>query len=106
MQMTWEEKFAAINAIEEASLIMRKPGDWLVSQHVEIGGDGVLRGDYGNGRSPEEAVERHWDILTQVKPPSYVVTNAMRPNRKHWRWEGFMWKEIPQPAARETAHAH
>ena len=73
--LTWEQKLAALNALSECSLKMRKPGDWYVSQSVEVKqteGDGVLVGSYG-GTTPQEAVEEHWNALTE---------------------DGFMWVDL------------
>lgn len=93
--MTWEQKFAAINAIADASLRMREPGDWYVSQpRVEVKAGSILTGSYGNGRTPEAAIEAHWRALTQLEGDSYVVVDAYKDERKAVEWNGFMWVEI------------
>jgi hypothetical protein len=96
--MNWEQKFGAINALAEASLRMRAPGDWYVSQSVEIKEGAVLCSTGGyRSPSPEAAVERHWRNLTQLTPKQdYIVTNAYGEHRKHWLWNGYMWKELPR----------
>lgn len=97
--MTWEQKFAALNALAPAELKMRKPGDWYVSQPVETKervDSGVLVGRYGNGRTPIEAVEDHWNRLTNEKPLAYLVVGAFGSSRKHVLWNGFMWQEMSQ----------
>lgn len=93
--MTWEQKLQALCAFAECHLIMRKPGDWYVSQSVEVKDNGVLIGSFGNGADPEEAVLDHWDTLTEkLAPHQYLVTRAMSGNRKAVRWNGFMWESV------------
>ncbi len=90
-KVTYEEKFAAINSLSRASLLMRRPGDWYVSQNVEIKDGSFLRGSYGNGITPVTAIEDHWHVLTSLKPAQYLVLNAYGPDRRAVRWNGFMW---------------
>lgn len=94
--MNWEQKLHALNALAECRLIMREPGDWYVSQHTEVKkeGDSVLQGKYGNGRSPEEAVINHWNELTG-NPKEFIVLEACPGSRRHVRWNGFMWVDLP-----------
>lgn len=94
--MTWEEKIQALQAIAECTLRMRKPGNWYVSFNAGIGGDGFIRGDYGNGKNPEEAVIAHWDIFTTNLPSDrYIIVNGNYKGEKRVRWNGFMWEDIP-----------
>jgi hypothetical protein len=98
--VTWEEKFAAIQALaREASLKMRKPGDWYVEAvGVEISEGCLLVGSYGNGRTPQEAVEDHWIKWTQLTgKQTHLVKNAMRDDRQTYRWNGYMWAEVHEP---------
>lgn len=93
--MTWEEKLEALQALAETSLRMRSPGDWYVSTHTEILEGHILRGAYGNGATPQEAVEDHWRIYTTEADPSKpIVTNANTDRRKHWFWKGYRWAEL------------
>lgn len=92
--MNWEQKLYALNALAEAKLLMRKPGDWYVSQSAEIKNGAVLEGSYGNVASPEEAVEDHWETLTRLAPGQYIVVRAFRDDRKAVRWNGFMWEAV------------
>lgn len=80
--MTYEEKFAAINALTPASLLMRKPEDWYVSQHVEMKDGGILSGRSGNGETPQEAINAHWCKLTMLQPTQYLLLNAAGPSRR------------------------
>jgi hypothetical protein len=91
--LTWEQKLAACQALAECSLKMRKPGDWYVSTSVETierGHEGMLVGRYGNGPTPEAAVEDHWRQITADDVKALVV-RAMYPDRRKVRWNGFMW---------------
>lgn len=105
--MDWESKLAALNALAECHLIMRKPGDWYVSQQVMVKNNSVLEGRFGNGESPESAVEEHWQELTELAGHEYLVA------REYWdgdvckraavRWNGFMWDHVKEPAKAEAA---
>lgn len=93
--MTYEQKMEAMNALNGSVMIsMRKPGDWFCSiTGVEIGNGKLLSSEYGNGTSPESAIENLWTILTELEDNEYLVLNAMvRDLRRHVRWNGFMWK--------------
>lgn len=95
--MNWEQKLFACKALDDRiSLCMRKPGDWYVSWSVEVGGDSVLSGEYGNGRTPEEAVINHWATVVDALPlHKCLVIGAYTDNRRQVRWNGFMWIDIP-----------
>jgi len=95
--MMWEEKLAACKALGDCALRMREPGDWYVSwsvEAVEHGHPGILVGRYGNGATPQLAVEDHWSRITAPEVSALVV-NAMRPTRREVRWNGFMWWDVP-----------
>lgn len=104
--MDWEQKLQAFNALTECKLIMRKPGDWYVSQQVDVKQGSCLSGIYGNGKTPQAAVEDHWQRLTSLPKDQYIVA------REYWdgdtckrlavRWNGFMWDHI-QEKPREVA---
>jgi hypothetical protein len=94
-ETTWEEKLAAFQALGDCSLKMRSPGDWYVSGHLEwmTPGSGMLEGKYGNGKTPEEVVLDHWEQLTD--PKGYLVIDAMSKDRRHVKWNGYMWEDTP-----------
>lgn len=97
--MTWEDKFDAINGLAIAALHMRYPGNWFVAQPgVEMKNMGLLRGVSGNGPSPQEAVEAHWEELTSPPPGQYIVVGAYRANRRAVRWSGHMWSDVMEPS--------
>lgn len=90
--MTWEEKLAALQSLTETSLRMRKPGDWYVDAYGlrEIGGNGILDSAYGNGKTPQEAVENDWLKMTSLASDLYI-----RVKGKNYRWMGYMWRQVP-----------
>jgi len=95
--MNWQQKADALNSLAEIDIKIRKEKDWDVGQRTELGGDGVLLGSYGNGTTPEEAIENHWfKLVDDIPPGKYIVTSAMNDKRQHWLWNGYMWREIPQ----------
>jgi hypothetical protein len=96
--VNWQQKLAAIQAFADqyhTNLKMRAPDDWYVSCGMSIGGDGMLTGSYGNGRTPEEAVEDHWSIYSELPFDRYAVNH----DNLRARWNGFMWKEISEEQA-------
>ena len=94
--MDWQQKLDAIQAFAgKANLCMRRPNDWFVESGMSVGGDGILSGKYGNGTTPEEAVEEHWHIYSELPPDRYAVN---RHNRRA-RWNGYMWREISEDEA-------
>lgn len=94
-EMSWEEKLAAIQSLTgDASLKMRRPGNWYVNARMDLGGNGLLEGKYGNGATPEEAVENHWKIYTMLPPDRYVVVNGNFDGNRRLRWNGYMWREV------------
>lgn len=97
-RMTWEEKLSACQALAECSLRMRKPGDWYVSHLVEVVNGPMLQSRYGNGGTPQDAVEDHWTQLTELKAHECLVVNSMTDQRREVRWNGYMWMNWTEPA--------
>jgi hypothetical protein len=94
--MTWEQKLEAIEAlcgITTVNLQMRKPGDWYVSAGMSISKDGISTSSYGNGKTPEEAVNDHWNIYAVNLPPELSIILGYTADKKY-RWNGFMWREV------------
>lgn len=95
MEMTWEQKLAALQAITETCLCMRKPGDWYVSATARgVGGDGLNRGAYGNGKTPEEAVHDDWRQIAEFLPFDRYIIVERAGARRQVRWNGFMWADF------------
>lgn len=97
--MTWEQKLQALNRLAPCRLVMRSPGDWYVEQRTALKthGSQILWGAFGNGSSPEAAVNNHWHVLTELAPADYVVVNAMSSsNRRAVVWNGCMWDSVEE----------
>lgn len=98
-RMTWEEKLAACQALCKTELHMRKPGDWYVgwrAEAVRTDKPGMLVGVYGEGKTPEEAVENHWrEVVTSPKTDRLVVLPYGAPGRRRdVRWNGGWWVDV------------
>ena len=94
--MTWEQKLAAMQAICDVSLRMRKPGDWYVATSGrDVGGNGMLTGEYGNGETPVAAIEDDWDKLTNLPDGLYIILEAYG-NRRAVRWNDYMWADVKE----------
>lgn len=95
--MNWQQKAEALNALSEISLKIRHAGDWYVNQSVEVGGDdsAVVVGTYGNGTTPEVAIEDHWKRLCDELPSNQYLVIGRANERRHVRWNGFMWIDLP-----------
>jgi len=52
-------------------------------------GASCLIGNYGNGVSPEHAVEEHWELYGNGEP--------CRVDDGWFRWNGFMWVKTERP---------
>jgi len=90
--MTWEQKLQALKALTPAHLEMRAPGDWFVNPYGRevVVGD-MLRGDYGNGPSPQEAVEDDWRRIAESGATILLHRDG---KRRTVRWNGYMWEEV------------
>jgi len=98
MSMTWEQKFAALQALldfkGDAALHSREPGDWYVTlPSVSIKEGGLLVSVGNSGATPQEAVEKTWTKLTSLPNDHYIVASACS-GRRAVRWNGFMWAPI------------
>lgn len=93
--MNYQQKAEALDSLSEISILIRSYTDWYVSQSVEIKDGVILKSDYGNGNTPEAAINNHWAILVDdLADNCYVVINATdKKLRRAFRWNGFMWKE-------------
>jgi hypothetical protein len=99
-RMTLEEKLARLREIAHTEVLMRDNGTWYVQAYgreTQRRGSGILAGTYGDGRTPEEAVENDWEQIANLPPDRYVVLDAMSPKRRHVRWGGAGWIDLPVP---------
>ena len=100
MELTWEQKFEAIQALHplgctEVTLHMRKPGDWYMSiPRVEIKKGPILASAGESGNGVVECVRNTWNTITNLPANEYLVINSFGDKRKAVKWNGFMWKEI------------
>lgn len=91
--MTWEQKLMALKALTTTEVKMREPGNWYVSAHARAIKSGELaRSEYGNGKTPEEAVNDDWSKIAQDHP-EVILTGG--PVRRVVRWNGYMWEDRP-----------
>lgn len=67
-------------------------GQWYVSAHIEIGGDGFLSGGTEHRDTPEDAVRAYLAHLTSIDLGRYLVTK-FDGQRRHWRWNGAAFRE-------------
>lgn len=88
---TWEDRFAALQVLGEASVRMRKPGDWYVDQRVGVSNGAIVRSSYGNGATPQEAVEDHWLIYSAVGGNEWIASGS-GDDRINAVWDGDAWK--------------
>ena len=90
--MNWEQKLEALKSLCDIRLIMRTSRDWYIDSHMEIADGVFLSGEYGNGNSPEEAVNNHWELYTNDS--DIGITKLIKADEKYWYWKRFMWKEV------------
>lgn len=98
--MNVKQKWAAIKALDpRASIQCRDLGDFYIEDSAHVGdGSGIQIGKYGNGATPEEAVENHWEIYSTLDQWHYIC-GALRQDdgtykRYRKRWNGFMWADV------------
>ena len=103
--MDWQQKAEALASLTELSIKFRERENrigsaepWYVSQKIDIKDGGCLVGSYGNGNTPQEAIEDHWEVLTtKLNRDQYIVVRGLSDERKAVRWNGFMWADVPEP---------
>lgn len=95
-EMTWEQKFAALKALDGrglgVSLKMRQPGNWYVSLSAEIVDGGLLVGPTQAAPTPQAAIEQCWESYAAIDA---IVRISTTPERRV-TWNGFMWDEVPR----------
>lgn len=73
-------------------------GQWFVMARIDIGGDGLLTGGTEHRDTPQEAVAAYMHRLTDVPHGKYLVVDGSRETRRHYRWNGAAFAEVPIPA--------
>lgn len=78
---------------------------WYVQQDINVkeAGASTLVGTYGNGLTPEAAINDHWRALVEdLGHNEYLIVASGTDRRRAVKWNGFMWADYPEP---ETAKA-
>ena len=95
--MTFEETCQALEALAPFQLDYSSYGGWRVVQRVEIKSDGVLTNVSGRDKTPELAIEDHWQrLVDKLQSDQWVVVDAYRDTRRDVRWNGFRWYDVPE----------
>lgn len=107
--MDWQQKAEALSGLTDLAICFREKRDrigghepWYVLQKIDIKDGSCLHGAYGNGATPQEAIEDHWKRLVDELPPDKYLIARWADKRRAVRWNGFMWQDVPEPE-RETA---
>lgn len=96
-----EAMLTILSLDRDASLLLSPwTRQWYIQARIEVG-DGVsLTGICEHRDSPEEAVFAYLDALKEVDQGDFdhfLVSNAMnREKRRHWRWNGAAFTEVPR----------
>ena len=93
-RLTTEAKWGAIlNLTPAATLIRRCHGNWYVNAPGrEIKRGAILDGAYGNGTTPDEAVDNDWKAITELAPGETIILDSMKPTRRSVEWTGSGWR--------------
>lgn len=87
-KLTPNQKWQVICSLVAASIKMDLNGVWYVEQSgVWIRDRAIQRGIAGRGNTPYEAIDDHFQMLTDVPDGMHVEYN-----KSHYVWNGFMWK--------------
>jgi hypothetical protein len=97
-ELTLHQKACAMNALASISIQMDMAHGWFVKQSVEQkrkSDSSILEGICGRGETPDEALADHWDHLIDLPIGAFLVINAYDDRRRHVRWNGYMWADLP-----------
>lgn len=101
--MDWQQKAEALACLAELAVCFREkqwriggPEPWYIQQSIDIRDGGCLHGAYGNGYTPQEAIENHWRRLVDELPPDKYLVVRNGDKRRAVRWNGFMWQDVPE----------
>lgn len=95
--MTITQAMLAIKSLDDsASLHLSSfTGQWYVAARIYISDGEFLRGAADHADSPEGAVSSFLERLTRVRAPEIVVTRPDDVDRRHWRWNGSFFTDVP-----------
>lgn len=102
--MDWQQKAEALAGLTELAIHFREkqwliggPEPWYVQQKIDIREGGCLHGAYGNGYTPQEAIENHWKrLVDDLAADQYLIVRSSTDDRRAVRWNGFMWQDVPE----------
>ena len=105
--MTTQQKALAMAALADGfAILLDMVGEWCCHLPGVETGDGTMLSAGGpHAATPSGAIEAHWEEITNLPPNKYLVLHATRRNRRHVRWNGYMWADDlahPVPKWRET----
>lgn len=100
--MDYQQKAEALASLCDLAICFREVRNriginhpWYVSQNIDVKNGGCLEGKYGNGATPQEAVEDHWRALVSELPADqYLIIREGGSPRRAVRWNGFMWADV------------
>lgn len=102
--MDWQQKAEALAGLTELAICFRekqdrigRPQSWYVRQTIDIKDGPCLHGAFGNGHTPQEAIENHWQRLVDELPADKYLVVRAADKRRAVRWNGFMWQDVPEP---------
>jgi len=96
MSLTTQQKFLAMRSLCDATQIridlngnfyVRLPG-------VERARRGMLSSLGAHADCPIKAIDQTWEQITSLTSYETIVVDAMKSQRKEYRWDGFMWKQL------------
>ena len=89
-------KWAALDALSGVSIRLTDNNNISAAfdKVVEIKSGSVLTAAVGFGDTPEEAIEELFSKCTNLSYNETLVLDAMNENKKEYKWNNFLWKEI------------
>jgi hypothetical protein len=101
--MTWMQKLLAMRSLNhDVGPHLRDDGSWYCSVPGQIGGNGLLSGDFSNGSTHIEAIEGAWAIIENLPQDRHLRVGGM--DGKSVRWNGFMFEEVDPKVYCESRH--
>lgn len=91
VDLTWEEKLMAMRALgSDVCLRMRQPGDWYVSDQIEVVEREIfLRSPTQRGATPHDAVNEAWEEYTKIGA-------VVKCKDRYYEWTSFMWADVTE----------
>lgn len=98
-ELTYDEKLEKMAELGDFAIRYRpipfigdKPlTQYYVDQNVEIKDGSILRSISGNGNTPREALEDHWEQLINLRKHEYVILDPGT-KRECYKWNGEEWE--------------